>query len=40
MKPPLYLNLGCGDKTCQARFPWINIDSNPVCEPEDRKSVV
>jgi len=34
MKPPLYLNLGCGDKTCQARFPWINIDSNPVCEPD------
>ena len=34
MKPPLYLNLGCGDKVCQAHFPWINIDSNPVTEPD------
>jgi hypothetical protein len=34
VKPPLYLNLGCGDKVCQAHFPWINIDSNPVTEPD------
>jgi hypothetical protein len=34
VRPPLYLNLGCGDKTCHAHFPWINIDSNPVCEPD------
>jgi ubiquinone/menaquinone biosynthesis C-methylase UbiE len=34
VKPLLYLNLGCGDKTCQAPFPWVNIDSNPVCEPD------
>ena len=34
VRPSLYLNLGCGDKVTQAHFPWVNIDSNPVTEPD------